>query len=202
MKNEIYTMRDGYQVNIPIPTSYKGCATLVKSDYYRIYGHVDNIVKIWLKSLFRKEIKCLFWFRLASYRGVFFYPCLLMNFLCRVRYHCELLPGMRVGYGLYIGHVYSILVNARCVVGNNVNLSQFLNVGTNKEKQAIIGDNVYIGPMTCIVEDVHIGHDTTVGAGSVVTRDLAAGMTGVGVPCRAIGPNRHSEYVHNRWNIG
>ena len=75
------------------------------------------------------------------------------------------------------------------------------NIGTNNKNQAIIGDNVYIGPMSCLVEGVHIGSNTTIGAGSVVTRDIPSNTTAVGVPCKPIGANKHPEYVQNRWTV-
>ena len=59
-----------------------------------------------------------------------------------------------IGYGLYIGHGICMVINQGTVIGNNVNLSHFLSIGTNKSTPATIGDNVYIGPNVCIVEDV------------------------------------------------
>ena len=76
----------------------------------------------------------------------------------------------KVGYGLYIGHGGPVIVNPTAKIGNNVNLSQFTTIGSNRGKAATIGDNVYIGPSVCIVEDVVIGDNVTIGAGSVVTK--------------------------------
>ncbi|NQX25829.1 sugar O-acetyltransferase [Microbacteriaceae bacterium VKM Ac-2854] len=49
-----------------------------------------------------------------------------------------------------------------------------------------IGDNVWIGSGVQIMPGVTIGDDTVVGAGSVVTRDLPAGVVAVGTPCRVV----------------
>ncbi len=47
-----------------------------------------------------------------------------------------------------------------------------------------IGANVWIGGGAIILPGVTIGDDAIVGAGSVVTRDVAAGATVVGNPAR------------------
>ena len=67
--------------------------------------------------------------------------------------------------------------------------------------QAIIGNNVYIGPMTCLIEGVHIGENSLIGAGSIVTKDVYSNSTVVGNPGRVIGENKHPEYIQNRWLI-
>lgn len=65
-------------------------------------------------------------------------------------------------------------------------LSQFLSIGSNKGKAATIGDNVYIAPSVCLVEDIIIGHNSVIGAGCVVTKNVPPYSMVVGVPARII----------------
>ena len=51
----------------------------------------------------------------------------------------------------------------------------------------MIGANVWIGAGAMILPGVTVGDDAIVGAGSIVTRDVPAGVTVVGSPARAIG---------------
>lgn len=157
-----------------------------------------GIFKIWLFSFKNRALKVLFWFKFASYKGMFYHLCYLIHNHYKVKYDCQLHAWTKVGWGLYIGHAMSMCISAGCI---NVNLSQMMNVGTNPHNRAIIGDEVYIGSMTCIVEGVHIGKNTIIGAGSVVTRDIPANSADVGSLACVIGPNKHPEYIQNKWNI-
>lgn len=53
-------------------------------------------------------------------------------------------------------------------------------------KPVTIGDNVWIGGNTVIMPGVSIGHDVTIGAGSVVTKDIPDGVLAYGNPCKVI----------------
>ena len=81
---------------------------------------------------------------------------------------------------MYIGHGGPIIINPTTIIGNNCNLSQFTTIGSNEGHAAKIGDNTYIGPNVCIVEAVTIGNNVTIGAGSVVTKDIQDNSTSVG----------------------
>ena len=105
----------------------------------------------------------------------------------------------RIGYGLYIGHG-PVVVNKTAVIGNIVNLSQFTTIGSNGGKAATIGDNTYIGPSVCIVEDVKIGNNVTIGAGSIVTKDIPDNATAVGNYAKVINYNNPGRYIKNKWN--
>jgi maltose O-acetyltransferase len=50
----------------------------------------------------------------------------------------------------------------------------------------VIGDGAWIGGGAIVCPGVSIGENTVVGAGSVVTRDLPAGVLAVGNPCRVL----------------
>lgn len=51
-----------------------------------------------------------------------------------------------------------------------------------------IGSNVWLGGSVTITPGVTIGDNSIIGAGSVVTRDIPAGVIAVGNPCRPIRP--------------
>lgn len=48
------------------------------------------------------------------------------------------------------------------------------------------GDRVWLGGGTVVLPGVRIGSDTTIGAGSVVTKDIPAGVVAAGNPCRVL----------------
>ncbi len=52
--------------------------------------------------------------------------------------------------------------------------------------EVTIGNNVWIGGNTVILPGVHIGDNTVIGAGSVVTKDIPAWSVAAGNPCRVI----------------
>jgi serine O-acetyltransferase len=43
----------------------------------------------------------------------------------------------KIGYGFYMGHQRCMVINGSTIIGNNVNVSQFLNIGSNTGKAAI-----------------------------------------------------------------
>ncbi len=89
-----------------------------------------------------------------------------------------------------------IVINHHTVIGNNVNISQFLNIGTNHDTPALICDETYIGPQCCVVEDAVRGTGAFIGAGAVVTSDIPARTTAVGVPAKVVNHTPHS-YIGN-----
>lgn len=183
---------------IPIAENYRDCITLFKSDYFRMTGRNPSIRNI----LFLRGFKRFhFWLRMSGHRGWAYIFCRFMYKKACSKYHIDLSPDTKIGYGLYLGHGTSLIVNPTAIIGNNCNLGQFTTIGSNRNSAAIIGNNIYIGPSVCIVENVCIESNSTIGAGSVVTRDIPGNTTAAGVPARKISDKHHPEYVHNRWTF-
>lgn len=198
MRFEIYKVHDSV-MKIPIAESYRDCISLIMSDEYRLTGHVNKFVKILWRNLRPYSKPILFWFRLSSYRGWAYPICSIIYKIVCFRSQIHLPSSTKVGYGLYIGHKICMVINSSTLIGNNVNLSQFLNIGTNHDTPAIIGDNVYIGPNVNIVEDVIVGNNTTIGAGAVVTKDVPESATIAGVPAKVLNYNAPGRYINNRY---
>ena len=118
-----------------------------------------------------------------------------------VKYGIHIPRTTKIGYGFYIGHGIGIVINGGTVIGNNVNISHFLSIGTNNDKPATIGDNVYIGPNVCIVEDVRVGNNSTIGAGAVVVKDVPDNATVAGVPAKVISYKSPGQFIKNKVEI-
>ncbi len=170
----------------------------IRSDLQRRYGKCDflTFVKGYLtNSTFRLQYAL----RLCQGSGLTKLWGYLLWRLNRTKRFIQILPGTKIGYGLYIGHGGPVLVHPTAVIGNNCNLSQFTSIGSNEKHAATIGDNVYIGPNVCIVEDVKIGNNVTIGAGSVVTKDIPDNATAAGNYAKVLNYNDPGRYILNRW---
>jgi bifunctional UDP-N-acetylglucosamine pyrophosphorylase/glucosamine-1-phosphate N-acetyltransferase len=96
------------------------------------------------------------------------------------------LKNTTMGRGAKSGH-FSYLGDA--TIGDRVNIgagSITANYDGVQKHQTVIGEDVFIGSDTVLVAPVTVEQDARTGAGSVVTRDVAAGTTVVGVPARPI----------------
>lgn len=105
---------------------------------------------------------------------------------------------IRVGEGTYLGHdvhihaIDPITVGAHCVFADGVFVGSSDHGRNNRAEVVpsgpiVIGDNVFVGQRAIILGGVTIGDGATIGAGSVVTKDVAPGAVVAGVPARVIG---------------
>jgi len=167
----------------------------VKSDLFRYYGKC-NLLTFVKAILENRTFRFQFCLRMRKSGGIFWKLIWALN---RTRGRIVLPWRTQIGYGLYIGHCGPIVVSETAVIGNNVNLSQYTTIGSNLGKAATIGDNVYIGPNVCVVEDVTIGDNVTIGAGSVVTRSIPNNATAVGNYAKVINYNDPGRFIKNKW---
>lgn len=80
-----------------------------------------------------------------------------------------------------------IIIARNVVIGKNVTIYQHVTIAEEcKTKTTVIGDGVVIGAGAVILNNAKIGANARVGANAVVTRDVPANATVVGVPAHVI----------------
>ena len=105
--------------------------------------------------------------------------------------HLVAMAGVTVGKGTLIGEYTSIRdANHMRDAGQTIRDSGY------SAKPITIGDEVWIGRGVTILGGVTVGDKATIGANAVVTRDIPAGVTVVGVPASPISTKRHPQYSH------
>lgn len=96
-----------------------------------------------------------------------------------------------IGAGVYFDEMRPELIevgNGSTITGGTHIISHFFNPTNGRfyYGKVRIGQNVFIGMNTLIVNAVNIGDDSVIGAGSVVTKDIPAGEIWGGNPARFI----------------
>lgn len=189
-------------IKVPIPENYHDCITLLPSDYYRSHGRSANVLRMYLYALREPSFMFLFWHRLSQVKGWLWLYAKWRHRRLMFKYGLMIASSTKIGYGFFIGHPQGVIINHTAVIGNNVNISQFLTIGANEVRAAVIGDNVYIGPQVCLVENVHIGSNATIGAGAVVTKDVKENAVVAGNPAHEINAKVcPGKYIGNRWPL-
>lgn len=117
-----------------------------------------------------------------------FYYSIMYN---RAQKKCRVeIPVNCIGYGCRIHHINAGgIVFSKCNIGNYLDIRQFTTIGVKSNdviQVPTIGNNVFIGCNVCIIGGVHIGDNVSIGAGSVVVKDIPANSIAAGNPCKVI----------------
>jgi maltose O-acetyltransferase len=120
----------------------------------------------------------------------------------------EIKPPFRCDYGCNIYAKENLYINYDCIIldcnkvyiGNNVLLApkvqiytayhpldpQMRRSGLEMAAPITIGNDVWIGGGAIICPGVEIGDNSTIGAGSIVAKNIPANVVAVGNPCKVI----------------
>lgn len=117
-------------------------------------------------------------------------------------FHCDYGFNLHVGDNVHIDANMTVYDGARINIGNNVFIAANVglyasdhpmdaerrNQGMRHARPITIGNNVWIGANTTVLPGITISEGCVIGSGSVVTRDIPAGMVAFGNPCRVVRP--------------
>ena len=120
------------------------------------------------------------------------------NVLIESNFFCDYGYNILVGENFYSNHNLVILDAAKIEFGDNVFIGpncgfytaghpidiETRNKGIEYAKPIKVGNNVWFGGNVCVMPGVTIGDNVTIGAGSVVTKNIPSNTIAYGNPCR------------------
>lgn len=115
-------------------------------------------------------------------------------FYCDYGFHIEVGENFFANYNCTIIDVAKVKIGDNCQLAPNVAIYTAGHPVHPDSRNSLyeygigvtLGDNVWIGGNTVILPGVHIGSNTVIGAGSVVTKDIPDWVIAAGNPCKVI----------------
>ena len=124
------------------------------------------------------------------FEGRMFFAARLVNHLSRFLTAIDIHPGATIGRHLFIDHGFTV-IGETAQIGDNVTIYQCVTLGGTNPANGIAGkrhptlaDGVIVGSGAQILGPITVGPGARVGANAVVTEDVPAGVTMVGIKSR------------------
>ena len=122
------------------------------------------------------------------------------NFIINQPFRCDYGKQISIGKRFFANFNFTVLDEARVTIGDDCFIGPNVSIYTachstdpiernSRQEWALpvtIGDNVWIGGSVTILPGVTIGSKVTIGAGSVVARDIPSNTVAVGNPCKVV----------------
>ena len=116
------------------------------------------------------------------------------DFRCEFGKNITIADNVYINFGCIILDCAAVSIGENALLGPNVGIYPVNHAldaeerarGGCRGKPVHIGKNVWLGGDVKILSGVSVGDNAVVGAGSVVTRDIPAGVVAAGNPCRIL----------------
>ncbi|WP_375731212.1 serine O-acetyltransferase [Azospirillum sp. B506] len=131
----------------------------------------------------------------AAWRRGLRWPARFLSYLARALTNIDIHPGAGIGRRFFIDHGAGVVIGETAEIGNDVTLYHGVTLGgtswTKGKRHPTLADGVLVGAGAKILGPITVGAKARVGANSVVTKPVPAGMTVVGIPGRVVRPEAY-----------
>ncbi len=126
------------------------------------------------------------------WEGQLFFLARLVNHFSRFLTGIDIHPGAKIGQRFFLDHGFSV-IGESAEIHDDVTIYQHVTLGGTNPTAGVGGkrhptlrSGVVVGSGAQILGPIEIGEGAKIGANSVVTKDVAAGQTVVGIPAKPV----------------
>ncbi len=172
----------------------------VKRVQFGLIGYLDSVksrdpaARSRWDVLFYPGVWALGLHRLAHWlwEGRLYFLARLINHFARFVTAIDIHPGAKIGQRFFLDHGFSV-IGESAEIGDDVTIYQHVTLGgTNPttgvggKRHPTLGNSVVVGSGAQVLGPIEVGDGAKIGANSVVTKDVAANSTVVGIPARPV----------------
>lgn len=162
-------------------------------DFLMAYKRYDPAAKSLLEvALLYPGPKAVFMHRIAHflYKIDLFFLARLVSEISRILTGIEIHPGAQLGQRLVIDHGMGTVIGETAIVGDDCLIFQGVTLGGNsfeaKKRHPTLMNRVVVGSGAKILGPITMHEGVKVGSNAVVTKDVDANTTVVGIPAKPI----------------
>ena len=160
-----------------------GAESYIQPSFSLLVG--PESITIGEKCVIYKNVQLTAW---SERQGQVFHPEISFGDNCSINEdsHITAINSIRIGNNVRISKKVLITDNA-----HGASLSELMDIAPNKRPlyskgPVQIDDNVWIGMNVIVLKGVHIGENSVIGAGSIVTKNIPKNVIAAGNPCKII----------------
>ena len=118
----------------------------------------------------------------------------------------EIHPAAKIGRRLVIDHGMGVVIGETAIIGDDVTIYHGVTLGgitlDKVRRHPTIENEVVIGAGAKVLGAITIGKGARIGSNAVVTKDVLAGETMVGVPAHSVNQSKSSTLKNNFCSYG
>lgn len=160
-------------------------------EFLKAYKNYDPAAKSLLEVfLCYPGVKAIALHRMAHdlYKNKLYTLARIVSEISRFITGIEIHPGAQIGKRVVIDHGMGVVIGETSIVGDDCLIFHGVTLGgksfSDQKRHPTVGNKVIIGAGAKILGDITIGDNSVIGANSVVTKDVPAGVIVTGIPAQ------------------